>query len=55
MNAFFAFYTEIQNGHQKWRENYFGGKLSDDSADTLGVKNLTEIALSSTVSEINAF
>ena len=29
-------------------------KLADDSADTLGVKNLVEIALSGTVSKINA-
>ena len=37
-----------------------GGKmicegLADDTADTLGVKNFVKIAVSSTVSEINAF
>ena len=33
----------------------FGKKVPDDSTDTLGVKNFVEIALSRTVSEINAF
>ena len=42
---FFSFYTEIQDGCQKWQEN--------DPADSLGVKNFIQIALSHTVSEIN--
>ena len=42
----FAFYVEIQDGHQKWRENDFWEKSPDNSADTFGVKNFTEIALS---------
>ena len=40
---------------QKWWEGNFGGKLMDDSADTLGVNNFIEIALYRTISEINAF
>ena len=36
----FAFYTEIQDGRQKWRKNYFWEKLQVDSTDTLLVKNL---------------
>ena len=51
----FAFNAEIQDGHQKWRENYFCEKLPVDSADALWVKILVEIALSHSISEINAF
>ena len=39
---FFAFYAEIQNGHQKWQESP-------------RVKNFVEIALSCSISEINGF
>ena len=39
----------------KWRANDFWEKSPVDSADTLGVKNFDEIALSHTVSGINAF
>ena len=46
------FYAEIQDGHQKWRESDFGGKLPVDSAYALWVENFVEIALSCTVSEI---
>ena len=42
---FFPFYAEIQNGHQKWRENDFWEKSLVDSADNLWVKNFVEIAL----------
>ena len=52
---FFAFYTEIQDGRQKWRENDFWEKLPVNSADILWVKKFVEIALSRTVPEINAF
>ena len=52
---FLAFYTEIQDGHQKWQENDFCEKLPVDSADTLWVKNFVEVALSRSVSEINTF
>ena len=52
---FFVFYTEIQDGRQKWQENYFWEQLPVDSADTLWTKNVVEIALSRSVSEINAF
>ena len=52
---FFAFYAEIQDGHQKLQENDFWKKLADDSADTVGIKNFAEIALFHAVSEINAF
>ena len=51
----FVFYTEIQNGHQIWRENDFWEKSPVDSTDRLGVKNFNKFALSCTVSEINAF
>ena len=50
-----VFYAEIQNGHQKWRENNFWEKSPADSADNLQVKNLLEIALSRSISEINGF
>ena len=49
---FFAFYAEIQDGRQKWRENNFWERLAEDSAYTLCVKNFAEIALSRTISEI---
>ena len=52
---FFAFYAEIQDGRQKWRENDLCEKLPVDPADTLWVKNFDEIALSRSVSEINTF
>ena len=55
INAFFVFNTEIQDGRQKWRENNFGEKLPVDSADTLWVKKFVKIALSHSISEINAF
>ena len=51
----FAFYAEIQDGRQKWRENDFWGKSPVDSGDTLRVKNFVKIALSRSISEINAF
>ena len=52
----FAFNTEIQDGHQKWRENDFCKKSPVDSVDTLRVKNFVQIALSHSVSEfLNAF
>ena len=35
-------------------KQFLGKNLSDDCADTMGVKNFVEIALSRTVSEINA-
>ena len=49
----FAFYAEIQNGHQKWRENDFWENSPVDSADNLQVKNFVEITLSRSISEIN--
>ena len=42
-------------GRQKCLENDFWQKLVDDSAYTLGVKNVGEITLSHTVYKINAF
>ena len=51
----FAFKAEIQDGRQKWWENDFCEKLPVDSANTLWVKIFVEIALSRSVSEINAF
>ena len=50
-----AFYAEVQDGHQKWRENNFWKEIPDDFADNLEVKNLVEITLSCTISQINAF
>ena len=52
---FFALYAEIQDGHQKWRENDFCEKSPVDSTDSLRVKHFVEITLSRSVSEINAF
>ena len=34
---------------------FLGGKSPDESLDFLGAKNFAEIALSHTISEINAF
>ena len=48
-----AFYAEIQNGQQKWWENFFWEKSPVDSADKLRVKNFVEIALSPSISKIN--
>ena len=38
INAFFAFYAEIQDGHQKWRQSDFCEMSPLHSADTLWVK-----------------
>ena len=35
----FAFYAEIQYGHQKWQENHFWQNIADDTVYTLLVKN----------------
>ena len=51
----FAFYTEIQDGRQKWRENDFWDTVAEDSVHTLWVKNFVKITLSRTISEKNAF
>ena len=53
--VFCLFYTEIQDRRQKWQEINFWEKLRVCSVDTLGVKNLNEIALFCTVSMVNAF
>ena len=50
----FVFYTQIQDGCKKWRENNFWEKSPVDSAVTLWVKNFVEITLSCTVSKIHA-
>ena len=50
----FAFYAEIQDGYQKWRESDFSEKSPVDYADTLWVKNFVKNTLSYTVSGINA-
>ena len=47
----FAIKAEIQDGHQKWRENDFWEKSPVDSANTLWVKNFVKI----TRSRDNAF
>ena len=51
----FASYPEIQDSRQKWQEKDFWDKSPVDSADTLQVKNVVEIALFCTVTEINVF
>ena len=51
----FAFYAEIQDGRQKWRESDFCEKPPVDSADNLQVRNFVEITLSRTVCQINVF
>ena len=51
----YLFYTEIQDGRQKWQENDFLESSTVDSLYTLCVKNLIEIDLSCTISEINVF
>ena len=38
-----VFYTEIQDGHQKWQENDFEVKSPVDPEDTLQVKHFVEI------------
>ena len=43
----FAFYTEIQDGRQKWGGNNFWRKSPVDSADTLQVKTFVENCSSS--------
>ena len=48
------FRREIQDGRQKWWENDFCEKSPVYSANTLWVKNFIEIALSHSVSKINA-
>ena len=55
INVFFALNTEIQDGHQKWREKQFCKNSPVDSADTLWVKNFVKIALPRSVSAINMF
>ena len=37
---FFASYTEIQNGHQKWQENDFWEKSPVDSGAKISWKSL---------------
>ena len=54
-NRVFTFNAENQDGRQKWQENDFPEKLTVHCADTLWVKIFVEIALSRSVSEINAF
>ena len=51
--CFFAFYGEIQDGRQKWRESDFWKKSPVDSAYAPWAKNFVEIVRSHTVSEIN--
>ena len=49
----FLFYTEFQDGRQKWRKNnFFLKKCTHDNATALWAKNSTTIALTCTISEI---
>ena len=50
-----AFYAEVQDGRQRWRENEFCENLPVHSADALWVKNFVEFVLSRSISEINMF
>ena len=50
----FAFYAEIQDRHPKWRESDFCKMSPVHSADALRVQSFVEIALSCTISQINA-
>ena len=50
-----TFYTEIQDGCQKWWENDFCDKSPIESAETLRIKNFGEITLALSVSKINSF
>ena len=52
---FFAFYTEIKMASKNGRSTIFLEKSPVDSPNTLQVKHFVEIAVSCTVSEINAF
>ena len=47
-----TFYSEIQEGHQKWWDNNFC-ILVDAFAHIPGIKKWDEIVLSHTISEIN--
>ena len=49
------FNAEIQDGHQKWRENVVMQKVISRQKDTLWVKNFIKIVLSCSISEINVF
>ena len=51
----FAFYAEIQDGRQKWRESDFCLKSPVYSSYTRWAKNFVKLALSRTVSEISVF
>ena len=51
----FVFYAEILDVRQKWRDNNFGEKSPVESENTWGGKNIAEIGLFQTISEINAF
>ena len=51
----YMFYTEIQDGCQKLRENNILAKSPVNSGDTLAIKNFNEIALSHIVPDINVF
>ena len=51
----FAFYAEIQDGRQKWRQSDFSEMSPVHSADTLSIKTFVEIALYRTVSKIKVF
>ena len=54
-NVFFAFNAEIQDDCHKWGKPFFCEKMPVHSPHTLVVKNCIKIALSRTISEINAF
>ena len=55
-NNFWGFFMQKFNmATKKWQENNFWQNIADDSVYTLRSKNFIEMAVSCTVSEINAF
>ena len=53
--SFLHFMQKFNMAAKKWRENDFWQNIADDTVYTLGVKNFVEMAVSHTISEINAF
>ena len=53
--SFLHFMQKFNMAAKKWRENDFWQYIADDSVCTLWVKNFVKMAVSHTVSKINAF
>ena len=50
-----CFFSEFQDGCQKWQKKVFQQEVPDDSVYTMGIKKFVEIKLPCTIFEINAF